>query len=336
MDDRHAAARAFADGSGWAGAVMRPLAGDASARRYWRLSRPGGTAVLMDAPPGQGDDIASFSRIAGHLAALGLSPPRILAADPAGFLLIEDLGDDLFARLLARAPGLEAPLYRVAADVLAVIEAAPAPFDLPDPGAADWAAAAAPVIDWYRFALTGRRDGADELTGALAETLAAHADGPRVLILRDYHAENLLWLPDRPAAARVGLLDFQLAQMGQPGYDLVSLCQDARRDLGPGIEPIAIRHYLETTGRAAGGFDAAYAALGAQRALRILGVFARLCLVAGKPGYVDLMPRVWGHLRANLRSPALARLAVICDRWLPEPTPERLRRIAQQCGRHSP
>jgi len=316
---------------------MHPLAGDASARRYWRLSRPGGTAVLMDAPPGQDDGVAPFCRIAGHLAGLGLSPPRILAADPAfGFLLLEDLGDDLFARLLAREPGMEPPLYRAAAEVLAAIEAAPAPTGLPDATAADWAAATLPAIDWYRFAVTGRRDGAADLTGAAAEALAAYADGPRVLILRDYHAENLLWLPDRKGVARVGLLDFQLAQRGQPGYDLVSLCQDARRDLGPGVEAIAIRHYLDATGRTAEGFDAAYATLGAQRALRILGVFARLCLIAGKPGYLDLMPRVWGHLGANLRAPALARLALICDRWLPEPTPERLRRIAQQCGQHSP
>ncbi len=157
-----------------------------------------------------------------------------------------------------------------------------------------------------------------------------HADGPRVMILRDYHAENLLWLPERDGIRRVGLLDFQLAQMGQPGYDLVSLLQDARRDVTAETEAAMIRRFADAIG--ATGFDAAYAALGAQRALRILGIFARLCLRGGKPGYVALIPRVWGQLQRNLAHPALAPLATICDGLLPEPTPEVLDRIGAQCG----
>jgi aminoglycoside/choline kinase family phosphotransferase len=170
----------------------------------------------------------------------------------------------------------------------------------------------------------------------MGAALQAHADGPRVLILRDYHAENLLWLPDRIGVARVGLLDFQLAQMGQPGYDLVSLCQDARRDAGLGVAAAAVRHYLDLTGQGAATLDAGLAVLGAQRALRILGIFARLCLLGGKPGYVALIPRVWGQLQQNLSHPALAGLAPICHRLLPEPTPERLERIRAQCGQPCP
>jgi hypothetical protein len=318
------------------GAELRPLAGDASARRYFRLTAPGRSAVLMDAPPGQADEVAPFVTMARHLLSLGLSAPRLLAEDTAdGFLLLEDLGDDLFARLLDRSPDREVPLYAAAVEVLARIEAAPPPPGLPDATAADWGRSTAPAIDWYRMAVTGERADPAPLALAVTAALADHADGPRVLILRDFHAENLLWLPDRAGPARVGLLDFQLGQMGQPGYDLVSLCQDARRDPAAGTEAAMRRHYLTLTGRTAAGFDAAYAALGALRALRILGVFARLCLVAGKPGYLPMMPRVWGHLQANLGHPALAGLAATCGRWLPEPTPDRLRRIAGQCGRHS-
>jgi aminoglycoside/choline kinase family phosphotransferase len=331
MADRLSLARAFADRSGWSGADLRFLAGDASARRYYRLSGPTGSAVLMDAPPGQGEEIAPFVAIARHLTGLGLSAPQILAEDAvAGFLLLEDLGDGLYARLLASESGPELAFYR------AVVQAAPAPQGLTDATAADWAEATRLVLDWYCRAITGTvPDGTDLLT-EMASVLHQHADGARVLILRDYHAENLLWLPDRAGVARVGVLDFQLAQMGQPGYDLVSLCQDARRDLGADVCDSAVRHFLDLTGRDAVRLDASLAVLGAQRALRILGIFARLCLAGSKPGYVALIPRVWGQLQQSLAHPALAGLAPICHRLLPDPSPNRLERIRAQCGQHSP
>jgi aminoglycoside/choline kinase family phosphotransferase len=166
----------------------------------------------------------------------------------------------------------------------------------------------------------------------LKAALRAHADGPRVLVLRDFHAENLLWLPGRAGLARVGLLDFQLGQLGQPGYDLVSLLQDARRDVAAETEAAMIARFVTATGVMPAAFAAHYAVLGAQRALRILGIFARLCLVAGKPGYVALIPRVWGQLQRNLAHPALADLRAVCDDLLPEPTPDILNRIRSQCS----
>lgn len=337
MTDRAALIADFLQGCGWGKAERRFLAGDASARRYERLTLNGQTAVLMDAPPEDGEDTEGFVRIAGHLHAIGLSAPRILAQDIArGLLLLEDLGDGVFARLIERDPGCEEPLYKAAVEVLAQIERNAPPPALANLTAADWADAAAFALDWYRFAITGDRIDTAAFRSILTETLVRYADGPRVMILRDYHAENLLWLPDRQALARVGVLDFQLAQLGQPGYDLVSLLQDARRDIGPGVEHRMIRHYLTQTGRGEAGFEPAYAALGAQRALRILGIFARLSLVGGKPGYVDKIPRVWIQLQRNLERPELAALASICKATLPEPTPERLERIRDQCGHHAP
>jgi aminoglycoside/choline kinase family phosphotransferase len=152
-----------------------------------------------------------------------------------------------------------------------------------------------------------------------------------VLILRDFHAENLLWLPGRDGLARVGLLDFQLGQLGQPGYDLVSLLQDARRDVAPETEAEMVARFAAATGQRRDVFAAHYATLGAQRALRIIGVFARLCLKAGKPGYLRLLPRVWGQLQRNLTHPALADLRLLCDAVLPPPTPDILQRIESQC-----
>jgi hypothetical protein len=202
---------------------------------------------------------------------------------------------------------------------------------LPNLSAADWAAAAGFALDWYAFAATGTRPDPAGFLSVMTKAMVAHADGPRVLILRDFHAENLLWLPGRDGLARVGLLDFQLGQLGQPGYDLVSLLQDARRDVAPETEAAMTARFAAATGQRAETFAAQYAVLGAQRALRILGVFTRLCLVAGKPGYLRLLPRVWAQLQRNLAHPALADLRPVCDAHLPPPTADILQRIESQC-----
>ena len=333
MTPREAALQAFVDANGWGRARRAHLAGDASDRRYERLFGPQGSAVLMDNPPGGADDPASFQRMAWHLTGLGLSAPRILASDVAqGFFILEDLGDDLFARIVVTDPTIETRLYTVACDVLTEVQRHPAPPALADNSAFDWAQAAALALDWYAFAVTGRHEDTEAFVNLLGEAILRHADGPRVLILRDYHAENLLWLPGRSGVAQAGILDFQLGQMGQPGYDLVSLLQDARRDVSPVTAAVITARFATANGAA--GFDAALAVLGAQRALRILGVFARLCLVMGKPGYLHLLPRVWGQLQANLAHPVMRPLARVCARLLPPPTRAVQERIARQCGMH--
>jgi hypothetical protein len=311
--------------AGWTEAHRKPLAGDASARRYERLTLPGTSAILMDAPPGQADSVADFARIDRHLRSLNLSAPAILAEDAtAGFMLLEDLGDGLYPHQIAMAPAQELPLYEAATDVLLHLQAHPAPLGLPDLTALDWAEAAAMAIDFYRKAMVGDAEGRAEFVTVMAETLVSHADGPRVLILRDYHAENLLWLPDRTGLARVGLLDFQLAQMGQPGYDLVSLLQDARRAVPEAVEAAMIRRFAEGSGATLAVFQTAYAALGAQRALRILGIFARLAAVEGKTRYLPMIPHVWAQLQRNLAHPALHDLRTTCERLLPAPEPQKL------------
>ncbi len=333
MSDRRVLAQRFLERSGWGTARRAFLAGDASDRSYDRLWHDGMTAVLMDAPPGKGDDPALFVAIARHLAQLGLSPPRIYSQDlENGFLLIEDLGDALFARIIADHPDQELGLILTATDVLATLHAHPPPRGLDDLTALDWAAAARFALEFYAFAITGKKPDATQFLRYLTLALQTHADGPRVMILRDYHAENLLDLPGRKGVARVGLLDFQLAQMGQPGYDLVSLVQDARRDVSPDVADAAIAHFARATQRDEARFRTSLAVLGAQRALRILGIFARLCTVGGKPNYLRLVPRVWGHLQENLKHPTLGDLAQVCAHILPPPTPDNLERIAKQCA----
>ncbi len=331
MTDRNKLSQDFLRDAGWATADRTFLAGDASDRSYDRLRMADKTAVLMDAPPGKGDDPAIFLQVAQHLLQLGLSAPRCIAKDLThGFLLLEDLGDGVFARLIAHDPALELPLYTGATDVLLALQAATPMQNLPDLSAADWAKAGCFALEWYRRAITGDDGDVDTFRDTLQDLISAHADGPRVMILRDYHAENLLWLPMREGVARVGVLDFQLGQLGQPGYDLVSLLQDARRDVSVETTAAMLRRFKDATGADA-KFDAAFAVLGAQRALRILGIFARLCLVAGKPAYLRLIPRVWDQLQTNLAHPVNAPLAQICAKVLPPPTAENLSRIGEQC-----
>ncbi|NEX48116.1 aminoglycoside phosphotransferase family protein [Pseudotabrizicola algicola] len=336
MTDRKADSIAFLARHGWGDADRHFLAGDASDRSYDRLTRSGESAVLMDAPPGSGDDPAVFVAIARHLRSIGLSAPKVLAEDYAqGFLLIEDLGDALFARVVAAEPQRETALYTAAADVLVHLHRHPAPDGLPNLSASDWAEAAGFALDWYAYAATGQRPEKSAFVSALAGVLGRHADGARVMILRDYHAENLLHLPGRHGVASVGLLDFQLAQMGQPGYDLVSMLQDARRDVSPDVARQVTTHFAAATGRDMASIQTECAVLGAQRALRILGVFARLCLVSGKSGYLRLIPRVWAQLQQNLAHPALADLRKICAPLLPPPSHHVLQTIGDKCAIHS-
>ena len=334
MTDRADLATAFLTRTDWATASRAPLAGDASNRRYERLTDPatGTTAVLMDAPPEKGEDVRPFTRIARHLRDQGLSAPGILAEDAeSGFLLLEDLGDALFARVIPDQPELERPLYECATDLLVVLRDAPLP-DLDRYGPRLMAEMAGLALSKYRTGILGNDDPdlLKRFENQFEDILRLTVRGDAVLVQRDYHAENLLWLPERDGIARVGLLDFQDARAGHPAYDLISLLQDARRDVPAGIEMQMIDRYIAATGTDSHGFRTAYTVLGVQRNLRILGVFARLSLEYGKPHYVDLIPRVWAHMIRGLEHPALAPVADMIRDALPLPSPENLDRLRPQ------
>lgn len=325
MTDRNIRLTAFIDRAGWAGATCVPLAGDASARRYLRVTDGARRAVLMDAPAEAGEDIGPFIRMAHHLSGLDLSPPAVLAEDREhGFLLLEDLGDDLFARVVKATPSLEPALYASALDVLERLQAGPAP-DLPRYDPDTMADAAGLAVDWY----ADRRDAAEraDLARHVHNALSQVWSVPEVVVLRDYHAENLIWLPNRNGPRRVGLLDFQDAMLGHPVYDAVSLLLDARRDVGDDTVSSLRDRLAGQYPEGAAAFESAFACLGAQRCLRILGVFARLCLRDGKPGYLALLPRVWGQLDTCLSHPDLAELADVVRESLPPPTQDRIERL---------
>ena len=328
-------ARNFINAAGWGGAHVAALAGDASNRRYDRLTKAdGSTAVLMDAPPDKGEDVRPFEAIATSLSAMGLSAPRIYHRDyDAGFLLIEDLGDRLFAREIAANPHSEEPLYAAATDVLSHLHTAPCttlkPYEASISGPL-----AALAYDWYQLGTTGRvdEDAREHFLTRFMPILQRYDGELDVLIQRDYHAENLLWLPERDGIARVGLLDFQDAMCGHRVYDLVSVLQDARRDVPRAIEQAMKKRFVTQNDLDPDAFETAYAVFGLQRNLRILGVFARLCLRDGKAHYVDLIPRVWSHIQTNLQHPVTAPLATMLHEDLPAPASVVLALLKQKCG----
>ena len=327
--ERSAAIDRFLMGAGWGGTDRVPLAGDASSRRYLRLRRTGESAVLMDAP-GDRVGIARFIAVAEHLLGCGLSAPRIFARDlPAGLVLLEDFGDGLYPALLAADPAREGPLFEAAAEALAALHACPAP-DAPDLGPTTLTEQAGLVYDSYLPAFTGRTDdpAKGDMQALLAEAFAALPPWRPVLALRDFHAGNLFWLPERVGPARVGLIDYQDAGLGHPLYDLVSLARDARRDVAPATVAGMQACYSAVTGIEPG---TAWPLLAVQRNLRILGIFARLAVDHGKPGYLDFLPRTWALLVEDLEHVSLLRLKRRLLADLPPPTPERIARLKERC-----
>jgi aminoglycoside/choline kinase family phosphotransferase len=316
--------------AGWGQAWRNALAGDASQRRYERLIHPGlGTAVLMDAPPSKGEDVRPFINIATHLHSLGLSAPKILARDAEqGFLILEDLGDSLYARTLEESPHFEKSLYTVAVDALLTAQKAAPPDGIATYGPDEMAQAACLAVDWYLEA--ANPDAPDiraEFHDRLKDLLQEHLTGQPVLTQRDYHAENLIWLPDRIDVARVGLLDFQDAMLCHGAYDLASLLKDARRDVSRVVQRVCMNHYTGAFGLEEDAFRTAYATCSAQRNLRIMGVFTRLCVRDGKRHYPSLMPRVWRNLQEDLRHPALEVFGTWLMQHMPAPSPDIILRI---------
>ncbi len=321
MTERETTIAAFLANAGWSDAQRRRLAGDASFRRYERLQGPRGRAMLMDAPPPR-EDVRPFVKIAEHLRTLGYSAPAILARDlDAGLLLLEDFGDDTFTRLLAGGAS-EEELYRLAVDLLVDLHRQPqaAAIDAPPYDEERLLAEAALLTDWYLPAIDRPVSPAarEAYLSTWRQAFGVFRDQPATLVLRDYHVDNLMRLPGRSGLAACGLLDFQDAVIGPAAYDLVSLLEDARRDVSPTIITHMTKHYLDAFPSIdRERFLAGYAVLGAQRNAKIVGIFTRLMARDGKPHYLGHIPRVWRLLDGDLRHPALSEVRRWFDAHIP-------------------
>jgi aminoglycoside/choline kinase family phosphotransferase len=343
--EREAIKAAFLAKAGLGEARREPLAGDASTRAYARLYPTNGPSLIfMDQPPSQetapcppdaspeqraalgynamarlaAGRVEAFVDVASYLTSLGLSAPQVVASDaPQGLAVLEDLGDGLFARLIEQGED-EGPLYDAAIDVLVQLHKTTPPDVLPG----GW-----PLLTYDDVALkTGQdlfpqwfpnyRPGLVFDDQALidwdafwAPVRARGEAGASVFCLRDYHAENLIWLPERQGTARVGLLDFQDALRAHPVWDLSMLLHDARRDISPALEAACLGRYLSLAQvKDPAAFLADYHALGALNIVRIIGIFSRLVIRDGKGRYAAFMPRMWCYLDRCLKTPGMSEL----------------------------
>jgi N-acetylmuramate 1-kinase len=356
--DRDALKAEFLAANGLGAARREKLPGDASTRLYERLHLPGGgRRIFMDQPPSletkpcppratpderralgynamarlAAGRVDAFVACAAFLRDQGLSAPRIIAADPAqGLAVLEDLGDDLYATLISAGDD-EAPLYEAAVDTLVQLHAV-APPDVLRGDGSTW-----PLLTYDSLVLqTGGLmflEWWPKFAGVAPFSAAAEADweafwapirargeaGASVFCHRDYHAENLLWLPTRPAAARVGLLDFQDALRAHPAWDFSMLLHDGRRDVSAEREAACLERYLAARPELdREQFLADYHALGALNVIRILFIFARQVVFFERPKYRALTSRMWGYLeRCMAASPELKPLRAWLDAYLP-------------------
>lgn len=310
--------------NGWPVEERSLLAGDASFRRYERIVDGTRRAVLMDAPPPD-ENVRPFINIARHLTGLGYCAPEIIAADEeAGLLLLEDLGDNTYTRVLAQG-GNEQALYELAVDVLIDLHKRPMdqalPAGIPAYGNGRLLDEAFLAPQWTYAAFVGEVPGEDvrrDYGDNWLRLFPLVHSRKKTLVLRDYHVDNLLWLPDRQGIKACGLLDFQDAVAGHPAYDLMSLLEDARRDIDTGLKTRMMERYFSAfpdIDRDA--FQTAFAILAAQRHAKVIGIFTRLCHRDGKPEYLVHIPRVWRLLEEALKNSKMSDMKNWFDTHMP-------------------
>lgn len=354
--DRFAAIRAFLERAGWhdASTVLSYLQGDASPRRYARLLKADGSrAILMDSPQRPdgppirdgksysaiahlAENVRAFVAIDRTLEAAGLSVPHILAENlTEGLLLIEDFGDEVFGAEVKKGRD-QRQLWQRGVDALVAVQSTPPPSRIPLSDGSDFELPRADkgvleietelLLDWYWPALRGTpapqaaRDDFKMLWRPIFDRVLAQ---PKTWLLRDFHSPNLIALDDRKAPRDVGIIDFQDAMIGPAAYDLVSFLQDARIDVSEELEKSLFARYVAVISDRDKTFDRteftfSYAALGAQRNTKILGIFARLAMRDGKRQYLAHLPRIWGYLERDLQHDDLAPLRAWYDENLPQ------------------
>ena len=326
MSERLELLNAFLKENHWDDADRKLLAADASFRHYDRLTRGDETMVLMDAPPPM-EDVRPFLTVARKLEELGYSAPHVYARDVEnGFVLLEDLGDSTYTRLLKKGED-ERKLYELATDLLIDLHSRDEADVVPDglPLYDDEALKKEVMLfpDWFMPAAFGKeteKDVVDDFILLWEDLYPIANNVPKTLVLRDYHVDNLMRLDGREGVKACGLLDFQDALDGAITYDIMSLLEDARRDIDPVLLNDMRNRYIDGLGAKIGNTDdfmASWAVLAAQRHIKVLGIFVRLCVRDKKPRYLTHLPRLWRLLERALEHPALGNLKIWFDRNIP-------------------
>ena len=322
-DERQAQYRTFLHQRGLDPRSLSLLIQDASFRRYCRLSNPDRPILLMDAPL-ELEDVGQFAKIARHLTAVGLKAPEIIDFDQEyGLLLLEDFGDDTYTRLIAAGTD-DTSLYPLAVDVLIALHSHPdaAAIDLPLYDRNLLIQEALLLTDWYAPVIRNNTTSTEMRHSYISiwqEILDSLPEPAHSLVLRDFHVDNLMRVPPGIGTSSCGLLDFQDAVIGPMAYDLVSLLEDARRDINPNLVVSMIQRYHEAMPLLEiENFRSWYHVLGAQRHCKVAGIFLRLLLRDGKSHYVRHIPRVMHLLEQKFNRPELLPLRQWLDFWLPE------------------
>ncbi|MEE2694197.1 MAG: phosphotransferase [Pseudomonadota bacterium] len=317
----------FLQSQGLGDANQVALAADASFRRYYRIELDEQSWVLMDAPPNR-ENVQQFITIAKYLRAIGINAPEIFGEDlKNGFLLIEDFGDQKFSTILKTSDHQqEAKLYEEAISLLVKLQKTFPPSWLPRYTTNILMREVDLFIDWFwPIAKTTPISASERKTyrEAWSNVLLAIANQKNVLVLRDFHVDNLMWLTGRKGIQQIGLLDFQDALSGPSIYDLVSLLEDVRRDVRTDLVHNLKERFCASQKLEDKEFEYIYSTLTAQRNTKILGIFTRLWRRDGKNQYLDLLPRTWHLLDKSLKNPALAPL----QQWFGEHFPESSRAL---------
>lgn len=288
---------------------IKKVAGDASFRSYYRISSGANSFILMFAPP-KFEDVKPFIKIDDFLVKNGFSAPKIFAKDEEqGFLLLEDFGDDSYRKTLEKSAAdelknAELKLYKKACDCLVELHKKEIPQDVAVYNPALLFREVMLFVDWYlpmqKKPMTLQEKA--QFKALWFELFDLLDKENQVLVLRDYHADNLMILQDREGYKQVGLLDFQDAVIGSKAYDLVSLLEDARRDLNEENREKLLSYYLENAAINKESYIQDYEILSLQRNLKIVGIFSRLAKRDNKEQYLSLLPRVLGFVRSRLSS----------------------------------
>jgi aminoglycoside/choline kinase family phosphotransferase len=315
----------FLANNGLADAVIHKLPADASFRTYDRITHEDKSFILMDAPP-EKEDVKPFIKIANFLLAHGISAPEIYASDiENGFLLLEDFGENKYSSVLSATPRneleeLEVILYNKAIDLLVELHKVDVPADIEYYNDDILVNEALQLTKWYIPVLNGEEMDEKierEFVDIWKQLLPLTRIFPDVLVLRDYHADNLMWLPERSGIKKVGALDFQDAIIGSPIYDIVSLLEDLRRDVSDKLADQMITRYLEASPHILRkDFLAVYSILGAQRNCKIIGFCARKAIKDNNSSYIRMLPRMWKYIERDLRHPLLLPLKNWFDKVL--------------------
>lgn len=312
---------------GWDDAKTEKITSDASNRKYTRLFKKQNTSILMDSDPTTNESIENFIYFTNQLRKQKFSAPKIYGQDICnGLLLLEDLGSDSFANILKSKPHLENHIYQEAINQLIEIRKNKIPHLTRKYDLKILLQEAVLFSEWYLSPLRASYE-SSHLLKILRVSLQETLKQDTTLVLRDYHAENLMWLPDRRNNRRVGLLDYQDALAGNPAYDIASLLKDARREVPKKLQEELIKYFLKKTNLDHAVFSRDYSILSAQRNLKIIGIFSRLSIRDNKSGYLDLIPRVWKNLQDDLKHPSLNELSEFIKSNSPQPTLENLGKL---------